>query len=116
MTTLFDGNVSFPAGDFTSPGFKVSKKLDGVTSLTLLVESAAFPAGRTTLNIQFSFDGGLTYPPEKSAQMTVDGPIPSDPKVPVFQDMTFTLNGTPTHARYSSNAPSAFTAHVIVLG
>lgn len=115
-STLFSGNVSFPVGFNESNAFNVSgKKQQGLPlDLMIQVESAAFPAGRTTLTIFFSFDGGLTFP--ASASMGVDGPIQPGPKVPLFQDMTYSrgADDVPTHAKYASDAPSAFTAQVIV--
>jgi len=115
-TTLFDGNVNYRAGQFESNPFNVSgRKQDGaVLTIDIQVAEGAFPDGTTTLTIFFSLDGGATYP--KSASMTVVRPRDPSPRYPAFEEFSYSLgeNDNPTHAKYSSDAPSAFTARTIV--
>src|SRR4051812_44914644 len=110
MTILFQGTLNSPQGLRESPVFNVPAniKQPGI-SLDIKASFVAenFPNGTTTITLFISIDGGNTY---RSASTTVIMPATFRGPPPHFWFLTFGLgpNDVPTHAKFSTDAPQAF--------
>jgi hypothetical protein len=116
MTVLFSGSRNIAAGDVTSSNFAISaaiKRAGFPLSLSLSLEAEPFPIGTTTIEASLSLDSGTTW---RMASMTVVMPAVFKGPPPHFWTMSFNLsNGDePTHARFRTIAPSAFTTNVVI--
>lgn len=109
MTILFQGTLNAPQGPRESPVFNVPNIKQPGVSLDIKVSFVAenFPAGTTTITLFISLDGGFSY---RSASMTTINPATFRGPPPHFWVMTFGLgpNDIPTHAKFSTDAPQAF--------
>lgn len=114
MTILFQGTTPIQAGLHESGLFAVpgNIKQPGV-ALNLKVSFGAeqFPNGTTTITLFLSMDNGATF---RSAVMTVVMPATFIGPAPHFWNMGFGLgvDENPTHAKFSTDAPSAFSTTV----
>lgn len=114
MTILFQGTLNAPQGFRESTVRTVNSNLKqpGV-ALTIKAAFVAenFPNGISTITLFISTDGGNTY---RSASMTVEMPHSFRGPPPHFWTMTFELShdDQPTHAKFSTDAPSAFSTPV----
>lgn len=116
MAVLFNGSVPISAGVFNSSAFAVPggiKQAAKPLNLRLSLGAEQFPNGTTELTVFISTDGGTSY---KSATMSVVMPAVFKGAAPHFWTMSYSLgaNDNPTHARFSSNAPSSFTTTVLL--
>lgn len=113
MTVLFDNTIPIQAGPHESPVFNIPAQFQqpGQT-ITVRIDATPFPDGRTTINVFISTDDGATY---KNGGMTVDRP-PAPRFAGSFESCGFSLGADeiPTNAKYSTDAPLAFTARVII--
>jgi hypothetical protein len=114
MTTLLNGNVNIQQGPHESNVFSVPggiKQPNVPLKLQVSLGAEQFPDGTSIVSIFISTDGGLSF---RSASMTVNMPTTFRGPPPHFWVLSLQLgaNDVPTHMKYSTNAPSAFTTTV----
>ena len=115
MTILFQqANHVFPAGeDVNTFAIPANVKQVGVPmNVTVLMGAANFPTGTTTIQIELSEDGGVTFPFVASQSMD----RPPAPRAGSNESITFSLGADddPTHARVTTIAPSQFSTSVTI--
>mgnify|MGYP001312198686 CR=1 FL=1 len=116
MTILFQGSVSLPAGVQESAVFAVPngiKQAGTALNIKVSVQGESFPAGTTTITLFISLDGKATF---HVGAMTVNAPRTYRGAAPHFETMTYSLgpDDAPTHAKFSTNAPSAFVVPIVL--
>jgi len=119
MTILFQGNRTIQAGVTDSPVLAVPQNIKQpgqAFQLTIDMVWDNFPNGITTIEIFFSFDGGVTFP--ASASNTYDMPHTFRGPPPHLASIGYSLgpNDNPTHAKYRTDAPAQFTTQVTISG
>jgi hypothetical protein len=78
--------------------------------IVITLAATPFPTGSTSVLIELSDDGGVTFPPEHSfGDVFVRPPAPRDPSSVERMSYAKAPDFVPTHARISTNAPSLFT-------
>ena len=115
MTTLFQqANHVFPAGLDTNTFAIPSnvKQLGVAMNITVLMGAANFPTGTTSIQIELSEDGGVTFPFVASQSMD----RPPAPRAGSNESISFSLgvDDDPTHARVTTNAPTQFSTSVTI--
>jgi hypothetical protein len=92
-------------GDIKQPGVLLNLKLS--------LEAEPFPTGTTTILMELSLDGGATW---KGAPMAFTMPHTFRGPAPHFWNVGYTLgpNDNPTHGRFTTIAPSAFTTNIVL--
>ena len=110
MATLLAGVVPFPSGLRESAVFAVPggiKQAGVPLNLKISLVADSFPNGTTNLTVFISLDGGASF---RSASMSCVIPASFRGPAPHFWTMTFSLgaNDQPTHVKFSTEAPSAF--------
>lgn len=116
MSTLFSGSLAFPQGVHTSAVIPVPgniKQPGAALTIKASFVSENFAAGTTKITLFISLDGGATF---LSASMTCVNPASFRGPAPHFWVMTFGLGADdiPTHAKYETDAPSAFSTPTIL--
>lgn len=111
MIVLFTGALPILAGPHEFGPFAVPggiKQPDAELTLRITIGADTVPAGTTRLTMFLSTDGGATY---RSASMDLVSPRSWRGAAPHFEVMGYFLgvNDSPTHAKFSTDAPSAFT-------
>lgn len=114
MAVLASGTVPIPAGFRQSSSFAVPSgtKQPGVALwLVLEMDGDVFPTGTTRIQIEFSYDSGLTW---RGAAADCGMPRTWPPgRAHTFGiAYCFGPDDEPTHARYITNAPQAFNCAV----
>jgi len=83
-------------------------KVNG-SEVRISLDAGTFPTGEVSMTIFVSTDNGITF---NSASMTTINPGTFRGPAPHFWVMTYSLNGIPTHFKYSTNSPSQFQTDV----
>lgn len=114
MSVLFTGTRSIAAGTAESLPFAVPQgtKQPGIPlTLRLALDAATFPNGTVTISVSISIDGGANY---RTASMTCETPATFRGPAPHFWFMDYSLgpNDNPTHAKFATNSPGAFSTGV----
>src|ERR1051326_2870820 len=114
---LVDQVLTIPAGvnHQVVPIPKNVKQPDEALQIEVLMDAAPFPTGSTNIVLEFSEDGGGTYPPERSFNAG-DFVRPPAPRLGSFEEFSFAMDPgfDPTHVRVTTNAPSQFSTRTIV--
>lgn len=116
MTVLFQGTLNSPKGlreSAVRPIANAAKKLGRALQIRVSMEAEGFPDGRTTITLYISTDGGVTF---RAASMACDNPKPWRGPAPHYWTMGYELDteAVPTHAKFSIDAPQAFSTTVIL--
>ena len=115
MTILFSGSISIPIGTKVSNSIGVSnalKKAGEALWVDISLDGDVFPVGTTLIGIEFSYDNGVSW---RGASTECVMPRTWSKSQHVFGiSYCYGSEDTPTHARYWTNAPSAFTCAVTV--
>lgn len=104
-------NRLIAAGESVTPSVAIPQ---GTNRCTLRASRAQWPAAGVTLDAQFSFDGGTTWP---MVMPTFIGPGETSVKDPVLRDAVIGFgwgSKTPTHARARISTPSQFRSDVVI--
>lgn len=104
-------NRQIESGETLTPTIAIP---EGASRCTLRVSRAQWPAAGVTLDAQFSFDGGVSFP---MVMPTFIGPGTTSAKDPVLPDAVIGFGWgarTPTHARAMVVTPLRFRANVVI--